>query len=43
MSELNWLHFKPEFAGKPEEEAEAHWLRTNDLMDTPAFPEGVKV
>ena len=43
MPQLNWLHFKPEFAGKPEEDAEAHLLRTNEWMDTHAFPEGVKV
>ena len=23
---LNWSHFKPEFSGKPEEDAEAHLL-----------------
>ena len=27
---LNWLHFRPEFAGKPEEDVEAHLLYTND-------------
>ena len=43
MPELNWSHFKPEFTGKPDEDAEAHLLRTNDWMDTHAFPEGVKV
>ena len=43
MPQLNWLHFKPEVTGKPEEDAEAHLLRTNDLMDKHAFPEGVKV
>ena len=43
MPQLNWSHFKPEFAGKPDEDAEAHLLRTNDWMDTHAFPEGVKV
>ena len=42
MPQLNWSHFKPEFSGKPED-AEAHLLRTNDWMDTHAFPEGVKV
>ena len=26
---LNWSHFKPEFAGRPEDDAEAH-LHTND-------------
>ena len=41
--QLNWSHFKPEFAGKPTEDAEAHLLRMNDLMDTHAFQEGVKV
>ena len=29
MPQLNWSHFKPEFAGKPED-AEAHLLITND-------------
>ena len=43
MPQLNWLHFKPEFTGKPDEHVEAHLLRTNDWMDTHAFPEGVKV
>ena len=43
MPQLNWSHFKPEFAGKPDEDAEAHLHRTNDWMDTLAFPEGVKV
>ena len=31
---LNWTHFKPEFSGKPDKDAEAHLLRTNDWMDT---------
>ena len=43
MPQLNWSHFKPEFSGKPEEDAETHLVRTNDWMDTHAFPEGVKV
>ena len=30
MLYLNWSHFKPEFSGKPEEDAEGHLLRTND-------------
>ena len=30
---LNWLHFKPEFSGKPEEDAEAHLLRMNNWMN----------
>ena len=40
---LNWSHFKPEFSGKPEEDAEAHLLRTNDCMDTHRFQEDDKV
>ena len=43
MLQLNWSHFKPELAGKPDEDAETHLLMTNDWMDTHAFPEGVKV
>ena len=43
MPQLNWSHFKPEFSGKPEENAEAHLLRMNDWMDTHQFQEGVKV
>ena len=43
MPQLNWSHFKPEFTGKPDEDAEAHLLRTNDWMDTHSFPEGIKV
>ena len=27
---LNWSNFKPEFSGKPEEDAEAHLLCSND-------------
>ena len=34
MPQLNWSYFKPEFSGKPEENAEAHLLRTNDWMET---------
>ena len=43
LLQLNWSHFKPEFAGKLDEDAEAHLLRLNDWMDTHAFQEGVKV
>ena len=43
IPQLNWSKFKPEFTGKPDEDAEAHLLRTNDWMDTHAFPEGVKI
>ena len=41
--QLNWSHFKPEYAGKPDEDAEAYLLRTNDWMDTHKFPDQVKV
>ena len=41
--QLNWSHFKPEFAGKPEEDTEAHLLRMNDWMDTHDFPDHIKV
>ena len=27
---MNWSNFKPEYSGKPEEDVEAHLLRTND-------------
>ena len=43
MPQVNWSHFKPEFTGKPDGDADAHLLRTNDWVDTHAFPEGVKV
>ena len=43
MPHLNWSYFKPEYSGKPEEDAEAHLLRTNDRMNTHQFQEGVKV
>ena len=40
---INWCHFKPEFAGRPEEDAETHLLRTNDWMRTHNIEEDVKV
>ena len=40
---LNWSHFKPEFAGRHDEDAEAHLLCTNDWMITHNFPQDVKV
>ena len=43
MPQLNWSHFKPEFAGKLDEDAEEHLLGTKDWMDTHVFPEGVRV
>ena len=29
----NWIGKKPEFSGKPEEDAESHLLNTRDLME----------
>ena len=43
MPQLNWLHFKPEFTGKPDEDKEAHLLQKNNWMNIYAFPKGVKV
>ena len=41
--QLNLSHFKSEFAGKADEDAEVHLLRTNDWMDTHNFPNDQKV
>ena len=43
FAHLNWSNFKPEFSGKPDEDAEAHLLCTNDWMDTHHFIDGVKI
>ena len=40
---LNWSNFKPEFSRKPEEDAEAHPLHSNDWMDAHHFNEDIKV
>ena len=40
---LNWSHFKPKYSRKPDEDAEAHLLRTNNWMDTHDFQDNVKV
>ena len=40
---LNWSYFKPEFSRKPDEDAEAHLLHTNDQMNAHDFIDGVKV
>ena len=40
---VNWSHFKPEFAGKPEEDAETHLPCTNYWMRTHNFSEENKV
>ena len=39
----NWIGKKPEYSGKPEEDAESHLLSTRDWMEAPNFPEGEKV
>ena len=39
----NWTGKKPEFLGKPEEDAESHLLSTRDWMEAHNFPEGGKV
>ena len=43
MPQLSWSYFKPEFSGKPEEDAIAHLFRTNNWMETHNFPEDEKV
>ena len=40
---LNWSNFKPEFSGKPDEDAEAHVLCSNNWMNAHCFIDGVKV
>ena len=40
---LNWSNFKPELLGKPEENAEADLLHSNDQMDAHHFNEDIKV
>ena len=42
MVYLNWSHFKPEFSGKPDEDADTHLLRTNNWMNAHHFVEGIK-
>ena len=39
----NWIGKKPEFSGKPEEDAESHLLSTRYWMEVHYFPEGEKV
>ena len=43
MPLLNLSHFNPKYFGKPDEESEAHLLRTNDWMDIHRFQDHVKV
>ena len=40
---INWSNFKPEFLGKPDEDAEVHLLCLNDWMNVHHFVDGVKV
>ena len=40
---INWSNFKPDFSGKPEEDAEAHLLLSNDWMNGHLFVSGIKV
>ena len=40
---LNWSNLKPEFSGKPEEDAEAPLLHSNDCMDVHHYNEDIKV
>ena len=40
---INLSKFKPEFSVKPDEDAEAHLLCSNDCINTPHFVDGVKV
>ena len=40
---VNRSNFKPDFAGKPVEDAEVHLFHTNDWMQTHNFEENVKV
>ena len=40
---LNWSHFKPEFAGRPAEDSEAHLLCTNNWMNIHNIPDDLKV
>ena len=40
---LNWSNFKPEFSGKPDEDAEALLLCSNELINAHHFVDGVKV
>ena len=39
---LNWSNFKPEFSGKPDEDAEEHLLCSNNLMNAHHFANGIK-
>ena len=38
----NWIGKKPEFSGKPEEDAESHLLSIRDSMEAQNFPNEVR-
>ena len=40
---INWSNIKPEFSGKPDENAEVHLLHSNDWMNAHHLINGVKV
>ena len=40
---LNWSNFKPEFSGKPDEDAKAYLLHLNDWMNAHHFVNGIRV
>ena len=40
---LNWSNFETEFTGKPDEDAEAHLLRTNNWMNVHHFIDSGRV
>ena len=42
-NQLNWSHFRPEFSGTHNEDAEAHLLRMEDWITSHNFPEDHKV
>ena len=43
IPQLYWSCFKPELSGKPEEDVEAHLLRSNYCMETHNFSEAAKL
>ena len=42
VPQFNWSYCKPEFSGKPEADAVAHLLRTNDWIGNPQLSTGSK-
>ena len=40
---INWSNFKPEFSGKPDENAKVHLLCPSDWMNVHHFGDGIKV